>query len=70
MTFFRFIKRYSGQVPADTPDKEIRISDISDQEILQISKRDVLEFMNFLVTERKNSINTRAAQNNHTASIL
>ncbi len=24
MTFFRFIKRYSGQVPADTPDKEIR----------------------------------------------
>lgn len=59
MTFFRFIKRYSGQVPADTPDKEIRISDISDQEILRISKRDVLEFMNFLVTERKNSVNTR-----------
>ena len=59
MTFFRFIKRYSGQVPADTPDKEIQVSDISDQEILQISKRDVLEFMNFLVTERKNSVNTR-----------
>lgn len=59
ITFFRFIKKHYDMVPGDQPDAEIIVSDISDELILQVSRRDILEFMNYLVTDRHNSVNTR-----------
>lgn len=62
ITFFRFYKRYHELIPADKadkPDSEISVSDLSDEMILKVSRRDVLEFMNYLVTDRQNSVNTR-----------
>ncbi len=59
ITFFRFIKKHYDMVPGDQPDAEIPVSDISDDLILQVSRRDILEFMNYLVTDRHNSVNTR-----------
>ncbi len=59
ITFFRFIKKYHQMVPAETPDSKIVVSDLTDQDVLGVTRRDVLEFMNFLVTERHNSVNTR-----------
>ena len=59
ITFFRFLKKHYDMEPMDKPDSEVSVADISDEMVLHVSRRDVLEFMNYLVTERQNSVNTR-----------
>lgn len=59
ITFFRFLKKHYDMEPMDKPDSEVSVADISDEMVLHVSRRDVLEFMNYLVTDRQNSVNTR-----------
>ena len=58
-TFFRFMKRYRGIVPADTDLTVIKIEDIDLKFIKDISTVDIFEFMNYTTDERDNSANTR-----------
>lgn len=59
ITFFRFLKKHYDMEPMDKPNSEVSVADISDEMVLHVSRRDVLEFMNYLVTDRQNSVNTR-----------
>ena len=58
-TFFRFMKRYRGLVPAETELTEIIIDDIDIEFIRSISTVDIFEFMNYTTDEREKSANTR-----------
>ena len=58
-TFFRFMKRFRGLVPADTPLEEISVQDIDLAFIKTISTMDIFEFMNFVADERSNMSSTR-----------
>ena len=53
-TFFRFMKRFSGLVPADTPLEEISVQDIDLTFIKTISTMHIFEIMNFVADERSN----------------
>lgn len=59
-TFFRYIKRRRGLVPADTAFEEIDISDVDLPLIRSITLNDVYEYMNYLTTERGNESASRA----------
>ncbi len=59
-TFFRFMKRLRGVVPADVAFESIPIDDIDLAFIRSITLTDVYEFMNYLRQERHNSNKTRA----------
>lgn len=58
-TFFRFMKRFRGIVPKDTPLEEIAVSDIDLEFIKTITTIDIFEFMNFVADERSNMSSTR-----------
>lgn len=58
-TFFRFMKRFRGLVPDDTPLEEIPVQDIDLDFIRSITTLDVFEFMNFVADERSNMSSTR-----------
>ena len=59
-TFFRYIKKARGLVPADTGFKDISISDVTIDLIKTIDLMQVFEYMNFLSTERKNKAAARS----------
>lgn len=59
-TFFRYIKKARGLVPADTEFKDISISDVTIDLIKTIDLMQVFEYMNFLSTERKNKAAARS----------
>ena len=59
-TFFRYIKKSRGLVPADTDFEQIDISDITLELVQTISLTQVFEYMNFLSSERKNGAATRS----------
>ena len=58
-TFFRFMKRFRGLVPDDTPLEEIPVQDIDLYFIRAITTLDIFEFMNFVADERSNMSSTR-----------
>ena len=58
-TFFRFMKRFRGLVPYDTPLEEIPVQDIDLDFIRAITTLDIFEFMNFVADERSNMSSTR-----------
>lgn len=58
-TFFRFMKRFRGLVPDDTPLEEIPVQDIDLDFIRAITTLDIFEFMNFVADERSNMSSTR-----------
>ena len=58
-TFFRFMKRFRGLYPADTPLEEIPVKDIDLDFIRSITTLDIFEFMNFVADERSNMSSTR-----------
>ena len=59
-TFFRFIKLTRGLVDKDTDFSEISIDDVDIDLIKSVTISEIYEFMNFTLTERKNSAKTRA----------
>ncbi len=59
-TFFRFMKQYRGLISLDTPFEEISVTDISVEFIASVTLTDILEYMNFLRTERNNNAKTRS----------
>lgn len=58
-TFFRFMKRFRGLVPADTSLEEILVKDIDLDFIKTITTMDIFEFMNFVADDRSNMSSTR-----------
>lgn len=59
-TFFRFMKRHRGLVSDDISFESISVTDITVDFIGSITLTDILEYMNFLKTERNNSAKTRS----------
>ena len=59
-TFFRYIKKSRGLVPADTEFDKIGISDVTLDLIKTIDLTQVFEYMNFLSIERKNKAAARS----------
>lgn len=59
-TFFRFIKLTRGLVEKDIDFSEIDIADVDIDLIKSVTISEIYEFMNFTLTERKNSAKTRA----------
>ncbi len=59
-TFFRYMKRERGLVPAGTDDKDIAITDIDLPFVQAITLNDVYEYLNYAKNERGNSNKTRA----------
>lgn len=59
-TFFRFLKKYKGLVPEDTPLEEITIQDLPLSMIAEVSLSDVYEFLNYTFSEKSNNARTRA----------
>ena len=62
LRFFRFMKRFRGLVPADTPLEEISVQDIDLAFIKTISTMDIFEFMNFVADETQQHELNPAAQ--------
>lgn len=58
-TFFRFLKRYFGIVPADKDLKEIDIADINLDFVKRVTLNNAYEFMSYLANECGSSVNTR-----------
>lgn len=58
--FFRFMKRHRGLVSDDISFESISVTDITVDFIGSITLTDILEYMNFLKTERNNSAKTRS----------
>lgn len=58
-TFFRFMKRFRGLVPKDTPLEEIPVQDITLDFLRTITTLDIFEFMNFVADTRSNMSSTR-----------
>ena len=58
-TFFRFMKRFRGLVPADTDLKEIPVKDVDLEFIRSITTLDIFEFMNFVADDCNNMSSTR-----------
>ncbi|MGI5857589.1 MAG: tyrosine recombinase XerC [Candidatus Merdivicinus sp.] len=59
-TFFRFLKKYKGLVPEETPLEEITIQDLPLSMIAEVSLSDVYEFLNYTFSEKSNNARTRA----------
>ena len=59
-TFFRYMKLHRRLVSSDTPFDEIPVDDISVDFIASVTLTDILEYMNYLKTERSNSAKTRS----------
>ncbi len=59
-TFFRYMKIKWGLVDKNTKMEEISISDIDISQVRTIKLLDVFEYMNYLISERKNTASTRS----------
>ena len=59
-TFFRFLKKYKGLVPEETPLDEISIQDVPLSLAAEVTLSDVYEFLNYTFTEKSNNARTRA----------
>ena len=59
-TFFRFMKRYRGLVPDNTPLSEVEIADIDKKFIQNITLTDAYAFLSYCKDELNNSAKTRA----------
>ena len=59
-TFFRFLKMYRGQVDAKTEFSKIPITDITIDDIRQVTLSETYEFLHFVASERSNTANTRS----------
>ena len=59
-TLFRYLKQKRGLVPADMPFEKIRIDDIDLPFLKKVDLTEIYEFMNYLMTERKNGPAARA----------
>lgn len=57
--FLRYLKVKKGVVPKDTPFKNIDISDIPIEYIRSLTKLDILQYLNYVASERDNSAKTR-----------
>ena len=57
--FLRYLKVKKGVVPKDTPFKNIDISDIPIEYIRLLTKLDILQYLNYVASERDNSAKTR-----------
>lgn len=58
-TFFRFLKRFKGICPKETPLDEILVKDVDLSFIKSITTYDIFEFMNFVADSRNNISSTR-----------
>lgn len=58
-TFFRYLKYSEGLVQNATPFEEIKISDVTEAMITSVTLTKVFEYMNFLISERKNHAASR-----------
>ncbi len=58
-TFFRFMKRFRNEFPADYPLDEISVKNIDLSFIKSLSTYDIFEFMNFVADSRNNISSTR-----------
>ncbi len=59
-TFFRFVYRYKGKVPKDTPVEEIDISPIDISFIQSVNLMDAYQFIIYCKNDRHNNETTRA----------
>ncbi|MDO4567246.1 MAG: phage integrase N-terminal SAM-like domain-containing protein, partial [Oscillospiraceae bacterium] len=59
-TFLRFLKRERGMTAAETPFNEIKIEDITLDDIKTIRTADVYEYLHMVTREFENNPNTRA----------
>ena len=59
-TFFRFLKKYKGLVPEETPLDEISIQDVPLSLAAEVTLSDVYEVLNYTFTEKSNNARTRA----------
>ena len=59
-TFFRFLARYKGLCPKDTPDEEIDLSPIDLNFIQGVNLTDAYQFIVYCKNERNNNETTRA----------
>ncbi len=57
--FLRYLKVKKGVVPQNTPFKNIDISDIPIEYIKSLTKFDILQYLNYVASERNNSAKTR-----------
>lgn len=57
--FLRYLKVKKGVVPKDTPFKNIDISDIPIEYMRSLTKLDILQYLNYVASERDNSAKTR-----------
>ena len=59
-TFFRFLRYFRKEVPADVEFEEISIAELQFSFVQAITKAEVYEFMYYITRERSNASNTRA----------
>lgn len=59
-TFFRFLKQIRGLVPADVPFDEIKINDLTIEEVSSVTLNDAYMFLVYCKDERENNERTRA----------
>ncbi len=59
-TFFRYMKKFRGVVPSDTPDNQIEISDIDLDFIKSVTFEDINHYMNYCIEIRRNNAATRS----------
>lgn len=57
--FLRYVKKTMGGVSPDTPMKDISISDVPLEWVRDFSKLDILNYLSYVATERKNTAKTR-----------
>lgn len=57
--FLRYLKVKNGVVPPDTPFNKIDISDVPIEYIKSLTKLDILQYLNYVAADRKNTAKTR-----------
>lgn len=57
--FLRYLKVKNGVVPPNTPFNMIDISDVPIEYIKSLTKLDILQYLNYVASERKNTAKTR-----------
>ena len=58
--FFRFFKVHKKRCDADSPFSEIKIKDITKEDIESVSIEDIYEYLHFIMREQSNGSRTRA----------
>lgn len=57
--FLRYVKLTKGDIDPATPLREISISDVPIEYVRDFSRRDILNYLSYVATERQNSAKTR-----------